>query len=154
MTKRMWMALVSLLGLFLGVYLTLYHFGFIGSLACGVTKCEQVQTSRWSMFVGLPVATWGAGFYATMLVLAIASLQPRYAESSGLSLAMLLLSGWGVLFTAWLNYLEGFVIHAWCEWCIGSATMVVLLFVLAVFDYRETKALDSDLDSDDAISRA
>lgn len=144
MTKRMWMALVSLAGLFLGAYLTLYHYGYIGTLACGVTSCETVQTSRWSIFAGLPVATWGAGFYATMLVLAIAGLQPRYTESRGLSLAMLVLSAWGVLFTAWLNYLEEFAIHAWCEWCLGSAAMVIVLFVLATLDFREIKALDGD----------
>jgi uncharacterized membrane protein len=80
MTKRMWMALISLAGLFLGVYLTLYHYGYIGSLACGISSCETVQTSRWSMFLGLPVATWGAGFYVTMLVLSIAGLQEKYAD--------------------------------------------------------------------------
>jgi uncharacterized membrane protein len=47
-----------------------------------------------------------------------------------------MLSGWGVLFTAWLNYLEAFVLHAWCEWCLGSATMVLILFVLAFLDWR------------------
>src|SRR5579885_1053985 len=143
MTKRNWMAVISLLGLLLGIYLTLYHFGFVGTLACGVTSCETVQTSRWSMFLGLPVATWGAGFYATMLILSIAGLQPRYEDSRGLSFAMMVLSGWGVLFTAWLNYLEGFVIHAWCEWCLGSAAMVLLLFVLTLLDYREQAVVSS-----------
>jgi uncharacterized membrane protein len=144
MTKRMWMALISLAGLFLGIYLTLYKFGFIGSLVCNVGSCEQVQTSRWSVFLGLPVATWGVGFYALLLALSIAGLQPRFADSRRLSLALVLLTGWGVLFTAWLNYLEGFVIHAWCEWCLGSAAMVVLLFVLAVLDWRETTVLESE----------
>ena len=142
MTKRMWMALISLAGLFLGAYLTLYKFGFIGTLACNVGSCEQVQTSRWSVFLGVPVATWGVGFYVLMLGLSIAGLQPRFAESRRLSLAILLLAGWGVLLTAWLNYLEGFVIHAWCEWCLGSATMVLLLFVLAVMDWRETRDVE------------
>jgi uncharacterized membrane protein len=139
MTKRMWMALVSLLGLFLGAYLTLYKFGIIGELACNVGSCERVQTSRWSVFLGLPVATWGVGFYLLMLVLSLASLQERFVESRGLSLAMMVLSGWGVVFTAWLNYIEAFVIHAWCEWCIGSATIVVILFALSVLDWRETR---------------
>ncbi len=143
MTKRMWMALISLAGLFLGAYLTLYKFGFIGTLACGVSSCEQVQTSRWSVFLGLPVATWGAGFYASMLVLTILGMQERFAESTGLSLVMLVLTGWGVLFTGWLNYLEAYVIHAWCEWCLFSAGMVLVLFILAVLDYRETKALET-----------
>jgi uncharacterized membrane protein len=77
-----------------------------------------------------------------MLALSIAGLQPRFAESRRLSIGMVLLAGWGVVFTAWLNYLEAFVINAWCEWCLGSAAMVVLLFVLAVTDLRETTAID------------
>jgi uncharacterized membrane protein len=141
MSKRMWMALISLLGLFLGAYLTLYKFGFIGTLACGVSSCEQVQTSRWSVFLGLPVATWGLGFYALTLMLAIVGLQERYSDSRGLSLIMLLLTGWGALFTGWLNYLEAFVIHAWCEWCLFSAGMVLILFILAALDYRDTRQL-------------
>jgi uncharacterized membrane protein len=135
----MWMALISLLGLFLGAYLTLYKFGKIGTLACGVSSCEQVQTSRWSVFLGLPVATWGLGFYALMLALSLLGMQERYAESRGLSLGMLLLAGWGALFTAWLNYLEAFVIHAWCEWCLFSAAMVLILFILALVDWRGTR---------------
>jgi uncharacterized membrane protein len=142
MTKRKWMALISLAGLFLGAYLTLYKVGVIGALVCNVGSCEQVQTSRWSVFLGLPVATWGVGFYLLMLVLSIAGLQPRFSDSRQLSLVVMLLAGWGVVFTAWLNYLEAFVIHAWCEWCLGSAAMVVLLFVLAVTDWRETRELE------------
>ena len=134
------MALISLLGLFLGVYLTLYKFGIIGTLACSVSSCEQVQSSRWSMFLGVPVATWGAGFYVMMLALSIAGLQPRFESSRQLSLLMLVATGWGVLFTAWLNYLEAFVLHAWCEWCVASAFMVVILFVLALLDWREVNA--------------
>jgi uncharacterized membrane protein len=139
MTKRMWMALLSVIGLLLGLYLTLYKFGFIGTLVCGATSCETVQTSRWSVFLGLPVATWGLGFYVAVLALALAGMQPRFAESPRLALVLLLLTGWGVLFTAWLNYLEAFVIHAWCEWCLGSAAIVLLLFCLAMADYRDQR---------------
>jgi uncharacterized membrane protein len=141
MTKRMWMALISLAGIFIGAYLTLYKFGFIGTLACGASSCEQVQTSKWADFLGLPVATWGAGFYATVLILAIAGLQERYVDSRGLALAMLLLTGWGALFTGWLNYLEAFVINAWCMWCLISAGLVLVLFVLAILDFRDMRAI-------------
>ena len=135
------MALVSLFGLFLGAYLSLYKFGYIGTLSCSIGSCETVQTSRWSVFLGLPVATWGVGFYALMLAMTIAGLQPRFEDSARLSLATLLMAGWGVIFTAWLNYLEGFVIHAWCEWCLGSAAFVVVLFVLSAIEYRRCRAL-------------
>lgn len=139
MSKRMWMALVSLLGLLLGVYLTLYHYGIVGTLACGVSSCETVQTSKWSMFLGLPVATWGAGFYALMLVLCIVGLQERFIDHAGLATVILALAAWGLVFTAWLDSLMAFKIHAWCEWCLGSAAMVVILFVLALLDWREPR---------------
>lgn len=138
------MALVSLLGLFIGAYLSLYKFGYIGTLTCGVGSCETVQMSRWSVFLGLPVATWGVGFYALMLALSIVGLQPRFEDSPQLSLVTLLLTGWGVVFTAWLNYLEGFVIHAWCEWCLGSAAFVAVLFVLAIVDFRRTRMIAAE----------
>jgi uncharacterized membrane protein len=155
MTKRKWMALISLAGLFVGAYLTLYKVGVIGSLVCNVGSCEKVQTSRWSMFLGVPVATWGVGFYVLTLALSIAGLQERYADSRQLSLVMLLLTAWGVLFTAWLNYLEAFVIHAWCEWCLGSAAMVLLLFILAYLDWREPReGFETDSDDDGALTRA
>src|SRR5690349_11362399 len=138
MTKRMWMALISLAGLFLGAYLTMYKFGIIGTLACNVSSCEQVQTSRWSVFLGLPVATWGLGFYAGMLALSFIGVQERFEDSRPLSLLMLGMTSVGFVFTGWLNYLEAFVIHAWCEWCIASAAMVLALFLLAVSDFRRT----------------
>lgn len=145
MSKRQLMALLSLAGLFLGVYLTMYHYGIIGSLACNVGSCEKVQNSRWSMFLGVPVATWGVGFYVAMLALSIAGMQERYEDSRTLSLLLVGLTGWGVLFTAWLNYLEGFVIHAWCEFCIGSAILVLLLFTISVFDLRDRTIAEEPL---------
>jgi uncharacterized membrane protein len=141
------MALISLLGLLLGAYLSLYKFGYIGTLSCTVGSCETVQMSKWAKLLGLPVATWGVGFYALMLVLSIVGLQPQFEDSAGLSLAALLLTGWGVLFTAWLNYLEAFVIHAWCEFCLISAGFVLLLFVLAVMDYRRSRGAASGVEA-------
>ena len=141
MTKRQLMAIIALVGLMIGVYLTLYKFGYIGALSCGIGSCEQVQTSRWSIFLGLPVATWGAGFYALVFALTIAGLQPRFADSRTLALVLVLLTGWGVVFSSWLTYLEARVIHAWCEWCVTSAILVAVLFVLALLDWRQTRQI-------------
>ena len=145
MTKRMMMALISLAGLFIGIYLTLYHFGYIGTLACGVSSCETVQNSRYSMFIGIPVATWGGGFYGLMLLLSLAGMTERYAESRGLSSAIFALAGVGLIFTGWLNFVEAFLLHAWCVWCIISACMVVVLFLLALLDWRESRAAESEI---------
>jgi uncharacterized membrane protein len=141
MTKRMSMAIIALVGLMIGIYLTLYKFGIIGALSCSVGSCEKVQTSKWATFLGLPVATWGVGFYASVLALAFAGIQPRFAESRGLATAMLALTAWGVVFSSWLTYLEWRVINAWCQWCIVSAALVAVLFLLALFDWREQREL-------------
>lgn len=139
MTRRQWMVVISLAGLFLAVYLTLYHYGAIGVIACNVGSCEKVQTSRWSMFLGLPVAAWGIGFYTVMLILSILALRTPLEESPMLASAMLVIAMSGLLFTGWLNFLEAFVIHAWCEWCLGSATMVLLLFGLCFVEWRAVR---------------
>lgn len=131
------MALIALIGVFVSLYLTLYKLGYIGTLACGTGACETVQLSRWGDFIGLPVAAWGVGYYLLVFVLSMAAMQERFEASRGLALAILLVTAWGVLFTAWLSYLELFRIHAICRWCVGSATMVLLLFVLAVWTWSE-----------------
>ena len=56
-----------------------------------------------------------------------------------LALALLLLTGWGTLFSSWLTYLEWRVINAWCQWCVISAVLVAILFVLALLDWREQR---------------
>jgi len=142
-TKRQLMSIFALIGLMIGTYLTLYKFGIIGALACGVGSCETVQTSRWSTLMGLPVATWGLGYYALVFVLTMIGVQPRWVESRGLSLALLLLTGWGFLFSSWLTYLEARVINAWCQWCVISACVATILFVLALLDWRGNRSLSS-----------
>ena len=130
------MALIALIGVFVSLYLTLYKLGYIGTLACGTGGCETVQLSKWGDFLGVPVAGWGVVYYLAVLVLAVLGVQERFAGSRGLTTALLAVTGWGVLFTLWLTYLELFVIHAICRWCVGSATMTVLLFVLALWEWR------------------
>ena len=136
----MLMALIALIGVFVSLYLTLYKLGYIGTLACGTGSCETVQLSKWGDFLGAPVAAWGIGYYGVVLVLAVAGIQERFADSSRLAMLLVGVTSWGVLFTLWLTYLELFVIHAICRWCVGSAVMTILLFGLAVWDWRSATA--------------
>lgn len=141
MTRRMLTALIALVGLFVALYLTLYKTGVIGTLACGTGSCETVQLSRWATFLGLPVAAWGAGFYALVLMLALAGIQDRWVDSRPLALALLVVTAWGVLFSAWLTYLELFVIHAICRWCVVSACLTLVIFALTVWDWKRARTL-------------
>ena len=140
MTRRMLTALVALVGLFVALYLALYKVGFIGSLVCGTGGCETVQLSRWATFLGVPVAFWGVGYYAVVFALAFAAVQERWSGSRPLGIGLVVLTGWGVVFSAWLTYLELFVIHAICRWCVVSAGIALVLFTLACWDWRQRGA--------------
>ena len=134
MNLRMGAALAALAGLFVSAYLWLYKLGVIGTLACGTGGCETVQLSPQSRFMGVEVAAIGFAGYALLLLLTMASLQPRYANSIRLLQIIALLGGGAVLFTLYLKYLELFVIHAICRWCVGSAILIVVFFTLIVLE--------------------
>jgi len=144
MNKRMLVALVALAGVFIALYLTLYKLGYIGTLACAVGSCETVQTSKWATFLGFPVGAWGVAYYLAVLALALIGLTARYADSRQLSDVLLGVTGFGLLFSLWLTYLELFVIHAICQWCVVSAILAAILFVLSWLDRRDLTALIDD----------
>ena len=132
-------ALLSLAGLFISAYLYLYKIGRIGSLACGTGGCETVQLSPWSRFAGLEVSLMGVLGYAGLLVLSLATLQESLAGRRWPVTLLLAFAAIGVAFTAYLTYLELFVIHAICRWCVGSAAIMVGVFVAALIEYRSSR---------------
>jgi len=143
MTLRRLTALVALVGVFVALYLALYKAGVIGTLACGTGGCETVQLSKWANLAGIPVAVWGVGYYLAVFVVALAGTTERWGRAAKLPLLLLVLTGWGVLFSAWLTYLELFVINAICRYCVVSAVLAVIVFVLALLDWRaQREALD------------
>jgi len=140
MIYRMGAALTSLLGLFVSAYLYLYKIGRIGTLACGSGDCETVQTSPWSRFLGVDVALIGLLGYAVLLVVALLALRSSQVERRPPALLLTGLAAGGVLFTAYLTYLELFVLHAICRWCVGSAAIIVTILVLGLLELRRLRA--------------
>lgn len=127
-------ALLSLAGLFVATYLYLYKIGRIGTLVCGTGACETVQLSPYSRFLGLEVALYGVGGYATLLILSLLALQAPSGSRSRASDWLLGLSLVGVVFTVYLTYIELFVLHAVCRWCVTSAVIIGAIFVVSLLD--------------------
>ena len=130
-------AALALAGIFIGLYLTLYKLGIIGELSCSVGSCETVNTSKWAVFLGFPVAAWGVFFYLDVFALSLAGTMARFEDAPVISWLLVVWSGIGFLFSAWLTYLELAVIHAICIWCVISALLVTAILVLSVVDLRE-----------------
>ena len=143
MILRMSAALLSLLGLFVSAYLYLYKIGKIGALACGAGGCETVQQSPWSRFAGIEVSLIGLAGYAGLLLVSLAALQPGLSHQRWPTTLLVGLAGLGVAFTAYLTYLELFVIHAICRWCVGSAAIIVAIFIVPLLEWRRMARLRS-----------
>jgi uncharacterized membrane protein len=103
-----------------------------------------VQLSKWATLFGLPVAVWGIAFYAAVLAVSLAGLGASFADDPRVSKLLIGMTGFGVLFSAWLTWLELYVIHAICTYCVISAVLVTILFVISLLDLRDVRAVEDE----------
>jgi uncharacterized membrane protein len=136
MRHRQTIAVLALVGWFIALYLGLHALGLGGELKCGTGGCETVQTSRWAVLLGVPVAFYGVAGYAAILAVALVSLQPAWLGRRGPVLLLAALATGGVLFSGWLTYLELFVIHAICRWCVTSAVLMTAIWLVSLHSLR------------------
>lgn len=145
-TRFRLVALLAIAGLFVSLYMLLYHLGFYGVLVCGPGSCDVVQASKWAYFLGVPVSAWGLVWYGGVLVLGLL-LQAGRSETGTAGRLLGLTAIGGVLFSVYLTALELFVIHAICTWCVVSAVLAVAVFLLVApwraFVRREAEAARS-----------
>jgi uncharacterized membrane protein len=134
--NRMAIAVLALVGVLIAAYMAAYTFGLLGQVACGTGGCMTVQNSPWAVFLGVPVPVIGLAGYAALLAAAMLGVQPAHAHGRAVPLVLAGGATVGLLFSAYLTYLEAFVIQAWCRWCIGSAMLAILIFVLALPEFR------------------
>jgi uncharacterized membrane protein len=136
---RMVIVVVSLIGVFVALYLSMYKWGMVGTLHCSIGGCEVVQNSPWSNLFGRPVAEWGLGAYVFLLVVSIMGLQPRFMNERWVALSIFGTAAVGVAFSGYLTYREAYVIQAWCQWCVVSAILITMIFFLSIPGLRRAR---------------
>jgi len=132
--------LLTLVGLLVATYLWLYKIGVVGQLQCGTGSCELVQASRYAELFGLPVALYGVGGYATLFVVGLLGLQPRFAADRRTTRLLAAIATVGFAFSLYLTAIELFVLHAICRWCVASAVIMTAIWVLSIVELRGTRA--------------
>ena len=137
--NRMVVAVLSLVGLFISLYLLAYSVGLI-PLLCGVGSCETVQASAWAKQGGIPVPLIGVGGYLSLLMASMYGLQPGLQPARGAGLLMFVLAAIGFAYSGFLTYLEARVINAWCMWCVTSAILMTLIFLASLPELRRGAA--------------
>lgn len=110
-------------------------------IPCTNAGCDQVAQHPASRLLGIPVAAYGTLFYLSFALLC--AFRPSVpAEYQRLVAHLLLLWGAvGFLTSAYLTYLELFVIRAICQWCMASAIIATALFVLSWLAWRQPQLL-------------
>ena len=124
--------LLAILGIAVSAYLGSVESS--GSdVVCGpVGDCNAVQDSEYARLVGVPLGVFGVLGYSLILAGWIVArlLEGRMADIVLVGISVCAYTG--TLFSAWLTFLEPFVIGATCLWCITSAlTMLALLWLTA-----------------------
>jgi len=126
--RRLWrIALVlALVGVGIAGYLVYVHYAH-AKVICSISHgCETVQKSKYAKLGGVPVALIGLGGYVA--ILASLFVRGELGRLAGAGMALI-----GVGFSGWLTYLEADRIHAWCQWCVGSAIVMTLLAIVLVW---------------------
>jgi uncharacterized membrane protein len=121
-------ALLALVGLCDAVYLTVEHLNG-STLQCTITHgCAEVLGSRYATVGGLPLAAFGAAAYFTAFSLATLA---AFGYGSARKLLAVLVALM-FTFTLWLLYLQAFVLHAFCQYCLLSASVTTLLLIVVL----------------------
>lgn len=132
----------TIAGIGIAAYLTYVKLFAIEPYCAGVGNCEAVQSSPYAELLGVPVAIWGLLTYIALLALWFVKHSDWRDLGHLAGMAFFLVTMVGVIFSAYLTYLELFVIHAICPWCVASAVVMVVLFILSIVEMFFSKEPD------------
>ena len=111
---------------FLGLVDTLYLGIKRGKpVPCTITSgCEEVLNSRYSTLAGIPISWFGFAFYLAVFSAAVFAI---FGDETLLRWVF-----WPALaafvVSLGLVAIQAFVLHAYCQYCLGSAVFTTLIF--------------------------
>lgn len=122
-------ALLALVGLLDASYLTVEHLSGRSVLCVVTTGCDEVLSSTYATLPGeIPLAALGALAYFTVFSLATLAVF-GYGGARSLIAPVVV-----AMFAAslWLLYVQAFVLHAFCSYCLLSAALTTTMTALVV----------------------
>jgi len=124
---------LGLIGMGVALYM-LYVEATHAQAICGpLGDCNAVQNSPYAKILGiLPVGLAGVGGYLAILGAWAWGRRSQEGLASAMPVVLFGLSAFGTLYSIYLTYLEIFVIHAVCMWCISSAVVMTLILLVSL----------------------
>ena len=128
----MWTSLVlASLGILDASYLLVYKLTNNNAMCLGNGGCHDVNFSPYSQIAGIPVSLFGLAAYLVMAVILLLEGRLKIVKDNG-PLAIFGISLAGTVFTGYLTWIELYVIHKLCPFCMATAIIITLIFILAV----------------------
>lgn len=121
-------AVLAAVGIAETTYLAASHLAGANVVCVASSGCSQVLRSVYASVGGIPLAAIGAlGYFAAFSAATLSAFGYRRAPD-----VLAVLVGLMFLTTLWLLYVQAFVLHAFCDYCLLSAALVFLLAGLVV----------------------
>ena len=123
--------IAAILGALDAIYLYVLKVTQLPQL-CGPSHgCITVNNSSYSVIHGVPVSLLGLAAYVAITIIVLLEPKWKLLRENG-PLAVFGISLGGVAFSAYLTWLEVKVIHALCPFCVTSAVLITIIFILAI----------------------
>ena len=121
-------AVFCIVGLADATYLTVLALTGEAAACSGQAGCQEVLGSAYARVAGIPVAAFGVAGYFTAFTFATFAAFDYARARKFFALTV------GALFatTLWLLYVQAFLLHAFCRYCLFSAAICFLLMGLVV----------------------
>jgi uncharacterized membrane protein len=132
MRKLYWANMIAAIaGALIAIYMIIFKIFAIEAMCLGNRGCSTVNASSYSEIYGIPVAVVGLlGYLAIVASLILENYIDFFMDNGPLlEFGMGLV---GVIYSAYLTYLEFYVIHAVCPFCVASAIAITLCFIFAL----------------------
>jgi uncharacterized membrane protein len=123
-------ALLSLVGLADAIYLTVEHIAGRAVQCTITTGCNEVLSSGYATIAGVPLAGLGAFAYFAAFSLAILAIFGNQTARTLIFYMVALMFA----FTIWLFFVQAFVLHAFCQFCLLSGAVTLLLALIVAAD--------------------
>jgi uncharacterized membrane protein len=130
-------AILAFFGFLDAAYLTVLHYKNIIP-PCSLHGCEKVLSSAYSMVGPIPVAVLGVVFYLTVIIVCLLILIEGMKQ---LLRFFHFVAAVGFLVSIILFFIQFYIIHSFCQYCILSEVISVGIFLLSLLKVREDRKL-------------
>ena len=133
MDKKLYLSSIifSVVGLLVSIYMSIYKFSNNNAMCLGSGDCATVNASRFSEIYGIPVAFFGVFGFVAIILVHFLEKRIKLFEQQG-TLMIFGMGLFGFIFVLYLTYVELYVIHAICPFCVATAIAMVLVFIIAI----------------------